>query len=104
MGQAEQDSKADCRHRQGASHHEGEARIPVAKELEKVDDLTRVHHLRDREPRAEEDAGEERAGKPSHDQPPIPCRTTKTVTAPAAMKVIVAAKERGESRARPQTP
>ena len=48
------------RHGHGASHHEGEARIPGARDIQEVLDLLGIRHPREREPGAEEDTREER--------------------------------------------
>ena len=53
------DPVAECRHHDGAAHHEGQARIPVAEDVEEAEHLGRVDHLRDDEPEAEEQAGGE---------------------------------------------
>src|SRR5690606_27878954 len=97
---------------QRTEHHEGERGIPGAGNIEKTQHPSRIHHFGQRETEAEEHAAHQRhdTGKGialldwSCHAAPHKCRSTKTVSAPVSMKVAVATMERGESRARPQTP
>src|SRR5690606_8430588 len=89
-------------------HHEGEARIPVPREVEEAHDLGGLGHAREREPHPEEEAGAEPDhgfdAAAAHDAPPSTWWTTKTVAMPVVMKVAVATIDRLESRPMPHTP
>ena len=91
------------RHDQRSSHHEDEARIEASGEIQEVLHLGGVCHARDQKPDAEDKSGCHVDEVPHH-QPPITWRMIKTVTKAVAMKMQVAAIERGESRAMPHTP
>ena len=88
----------------GAQHHPEKGRVPAPGHIEKADDLVRLGHAGDAEPQGEEHAaqkGRELAVHPEmqfHREPPNPMSIASTVSIPVAMKVKVAAIERGESR------
>ena len=94
---------------EAAEHDEGEARVPSAlrnrRDVKEILDLLRVGHARDGEADAEDDAAmaavtmaetgrdiRRRAGM------------TNTVSMAVAMNTPTATNERGDRRARPQTP
>src|SRR5260370_42694556 len=89
-----------------AGHHKGEARTPGpptnACEIEKVEDLCRIRHAGYQESKTEDQADCNLEAN-RHDAPPK-CRAINTVTIPAAIKVMVATRERIESRETPHTP
>ena len=100
---------AESRQRDGdrARHHEGERRVPIAGEIEEAQNFLRIVHAREDEPEAEQEAGGERDQVARHDicAPQLTtCRAKNTTAKPAAMKMSVATSERGDRRARPQTP
>ncbi len=87
-----------------AAHNESERGVPGAGEIEEAKHLGWIGHAREAEAEAEQEADEERRSA-SHERPPQSTRRTmKTVANPAAMNVRVAASERGDNRASPQTP
>ena len=90
-------------HGDGANHYEGEAGIPVTKDVEEANDLGRIGHARNDKSGAEDETREERHELRPHGSPPR-LRTTATVTVPVAMKVAVATSDRLDKRLRPQTP
>ena len=90
------------RYGDGAQHHPEKGRVPAPGHIEKADDLVRLGHAGDAEPQGEEHAaqkGRELAVHPEmqfHREPPNPMSIASTVNIPVAMKVKVAAIERGE--------
>ena len=99
------DAEGDEGDHDGAAHDEGERGIPRAGEVEEREHLARIDHARHAKADPEQESGEER-GSEAHRSglQARRWRTTKTVRKPAAMKVAVAAIERGDNRATPQTP
>ena len=99
------DTEGDEGDRDRAAHDEGERGIPRAGEVEEREHLARIDHARHAKADPEQESGEER-GSEAHRSglQARRWRTTKTVRKPAAIKVAVAAIERGDNRATPQTP
>ena len=99
------DAEGDEGDRDRAAHDEGERGIPRAGEVEEREHLARIDHARQAKADPEQESGEKR-GSAAHRSglQARRWRTTKTVRKPAAMKVAVAAIERGDNRATPQTP
>ena len=76
-----------------------------AGEIEEAQHLGRIGHAREAEAEAEQEADEKAAStRVMARLPQSTWRTTNTVAKPAAMNVRVATSERGDRRARPQTP
>ena len=90
-------------HGNRADHHEDEARIERAGEVEKILHLRGIGHARDEKAKAEDETGE-RVDDGAHGQPPTTWRMTKTVMKPVVMKIAVATSERIDNRAMPHTP
>ena len=88
---------------QCTAHYKGKARVPRAGNVEEVDDLGRVGHARDGDANAKDEA-DEVAYEKTHDYAPMMWRITKTVRAVVIIKVMVAAMDRPDRRAMPQTP
>ena len=82
----------------------GQGWVPGAGNVEEVQHLGRIGHAGNGNAGAEDETDEAGKNGTLHQKPPSTWRTTKTVTIAVAMKVAVAAIERGDSRAMPQTP
>src|SRR5215831_13977641 len=95
------------RDRKRAAHDEEQRRVPFPGHVEKADDLSGVHHLRDGQPEAEQDSrreGREQLLRGGAHGCTTRWRTTYTVAIAVAMNTIVATIERFEPRAMPHTP
>jgi hypothetical protein len=89
-------------HRYRTQHDKAESRIPI-KHVQETEDTGRISHARDHEP-----GSEKHARKATHEEfhcaTPIQCRMTNTTSIATAMKMPVAANERGDKRLMPHTP
>lgn len=99
------DHRPSDRHRdQGAAHDESERRVPCAADVEKRADTGGIDHARERQSGPEQDAARQRYEYLPVHAPSPAMRRTVTVAIPVAMKVPVAANDRGDRRAMPTTP
>ena len=85
-------------------HHESERRIPCARDVEKAEHARRVDHVRKREAGPEHDTRKQGRKSGAHAQRSHQMASDEDGRDAAAMKVTVAAIERGDRRAMPQTP
>ena len=102
-GAALAEGERDRADRDRPRHHEGERRVPPAREVEEADDLAGIGHPGQEQPQPEQQSRAE-GGERVHPAPEATCRSRNTVAKPASMKAAVATIERGERRDRPQTP
>src|SRR5215207_11283205 len=97
--------QAVCRHgdEQRAAHDEGEGGVPTPGYVEESYDFGRVHHPRDGEPEAEDDAATKSRENPKNGHQKA-CPVRKTVTIATPKNTAVAITERQERSARPHRP
>jgi hypothetical protein len=93
--------KARYGYRESAGHDEQQSRIPTTRYVEKADHPGGIDHFRYAQAESENDPYGQGDGNLNHWKT---WRIKKTVNAATTIKIIVAVNERGERRARPQTP